>query len=114
MADLYHYVKKWLFKAFFAQIRLADTELVLTRSHRQIKALTLLFRPSLTLSPSDIAKGKIRYKVYDKLILILKNVNMVIRNYSFEFICFQIFVPRRLFFISITEFKIMKFMGLVF
>ena len=43
MADLYHSFKKWPFKALFAQIRLADTELAATRSHRQIEALALVF-----------------------------------------------------------------------
>ena len=43
MADLYHLVNKWPFKALFAQLRLADTELALTRSSRQIEALLYEF-----------------------------------------------------------------------
>ena len=39
MADLYHYFKKWLFKALFAKLRLADIELTATRSGRQIEAI---------------------------------------------------------------------------
>ena len=31
------------FKALFWEIRLADTDLAATRSHRQIEALTLVF-----------------------------------------------------------------------
>ena len=36
-------VQKWPFKALFCKIRLADTELATTRSHRQIEALALVF-----------------------------------------------------------------------
>ena len=36
-------VQKWPFKAFFAQVRLADTELTATRSYRQIEALASVF-----------------------------------------------------------------------
>ena len=36
-------VQKWPFKALFAQVRLADTELTATRSYRQIEALALVF-----------------------------------------------------------------------
>ena len=43
MADLYQYIKKRLFIAFFAHLRLADTGLAATRSHRQIEALALVF-----------------------------------------------------------------------
>ena len=43
VADLYQYIKKRLFIAFFAHLRLADTELAATRSHRQIEALALVF-----------------------------------------------------------------------
>ena len=43
MADLYQYITERLFIAFFAHLRLADTELAATRSHRQIEALALVF-----------------------------------------------------------------------
>ena len=36
-------VQKWSFKALFWEIRLADTELAATRSHRQIEAMALVF-----------------------------------------------------------------------
>ena len=36
-------VQKWPFKALFAEIRLADTDLAATRSYRQIEALALVF-----------------------------------------------------------------------
>ena len=66
MADLYHYVKKWLFKAFFAQIRLADTELVSTRSHRQIKALALLFFEAFKNINATVAENAILWPIYTK------------------------------------------------
>ena len=36
-------VQKWPFKALFWEIRLADTDLAATRSHRQIEAMALVF-----------------------------------------------------------------------
>ena len=36
-------VQKWPFKALFCKIRLADTDLAATRSHRQIEAMALVF-----------------------------------------------------------------------
>ena len=47
MADLYHYFKKWLFKALFAHLRLADIELTATRYYRQTEVLPLVFRGNL-------------------------------------------------------------------
>ena len=41
MADLYHAIRKWPFKAPFAHLRLADTELAAPCSYRQIKVLVV-------------------------------------------------------------------------
>ena len=46
VADLYHCVNKGPFKALFVQLRLADTELAVTRYYREIEALSLVFRGS--------------------------------------------------------------------
>ena len=43
MAYLLQYIKKWLFKALFSHLRLADTELAVTSSYREIEVLLLVF-----------------------------------------------------------------------
>ena len=43
VAYLHQYIKKWLFKALFAHLCLADTQLTAPRTDRQIEAMALVF-----------------------------------------------------------------------
>ena len=67
VADLYQYIKKRLFIAFFAHLRLADTELAATRSHRQIEALALVFCGIQKTYPGCCGKGHFEVTLYPHL-----------------------------------------------
>ena len=57
-------VQKWPFKALFAEIRLADTDLAATRSYRQIEALALVFCGIQKTSPGRCGKGRFVANLY--------------------------------------------------
>ena len=60
-------VQKWPFKALFAQIRLADTDLAATRSYRQIEALALVFCGIQKTYPGCCGKGHFEVTLYPHL-----------------------------------------------
>ena len=66
-------VQKWPFKALFAQIRLADTELAATRSNRQIKALVVVFRRIENFNP-PVAEEAILWPIFT--LIVVKKTNL--------------------------------------
>ena len=66
MAYLLQYIKKWLFKALFSHLRLADTEVAAARSCRQIEAMPLVFCCILKKLNPAIAGKVILGPIYTK------------------------------------------------